>query len=105
VTVQEKNLQIVQLNFEVERVSRFELCAAEALLIEARIKLATAERKPVTALLEDLVRTREEELRVMETRFEAGAEAKTEVLSARQRLSDARARLAAARARPPETNR
>jgi outer membrane protein TolC len=71
-------------------------------LIEARIKLATAEQKSVTALLEDLVRNREEELRVTQQRVDAGFEPETELLSARARLSEARARLATARAESPE---
>jgi WD40 repeat protein len=102
VTIQQENLQKVQLNYKAGRVTRLEVCAAEDLLIEARVKLAAAEQKPVVALLEDLVRNREEELRLIETRFEVGTVAETEVLAARQRLSEARVRLAAARAESPE---
>jgi serine/threonine protein kinase len=102
VAVQQEHLQKVQVSFVAERIGRLELCAAEVLLIEARLKLATAEQKPVIALLEDLVRNREEELSVIETRFEAGAVGEAEVLSARARLSEARARLATARAGSPE---
>src|SRR5262249_56463279 len=89
-------------NFKAERVTRLEVCAAEVLLIEARIKLATAEQKPVIDLLEDLVRNREEELSVIETRFEAGAAAVSEVLPAKARLSEARSRLPPAGAEAPE---
>src|SRR5262249_32971499 len=79
VSVQQENLQNVELNFKAESMTRLEVCAAEVLLIEARIKLAAAEQKPVIDLLEDLVRNREEELSVIETRFEAGAARVTEV--------------------------
>jgi hypothetical protein len=99
--IQQRNVEAAQQNYEAERVTRSEVCQAEDLLIETRIKLATAEHKPVVGLLENLVRNREEELRVMETRFEFGAVAEADVLPARQRLSEARARLAAARAESP----
>jgi hypothetical protein len=102
VTAQQEHLQQVRLRFEVERIDRLELCAAEVPLIEARIKLAEAEQTSVIALLEDLVRVREEELYQIELRIEAGSLAGTELLPARARLSDARARLAAARAESPE---
>src|SRR5215831_7742847 len=42
VSVQQENLQNLELNFKAERITRLEVCAAEVLLIEARIKLATA---------------------------------------------------------------
>jgi hypothetical protein len=99
--IQQRNVEVAQQNYEAERVTRSEVCQAEDLLIETRIKLATAEHKPVVGLLENLVRNREEELRVMETRFEFGAAAEADVLPARQRLSEARARLASARAESP----
>jgi hypothetical protein len=65
--------------------------------------LAEAERKPVMALLEDLVSVREEELRQIETAREAGRLAEPDELSAKARLSDARAGLATARAESPAT--
>jgi serine/threonine protein kinase len=102
VQVQQENLEKVQLNVEAGRFARLELCTAAVLLIEARIKLATAEQKSVRALLEDLVRNREEELRVIQARFEAGVEPETEMLLARARLSEARTRLATNRAESPE---
>jgi serine/threonine protein kinase len=101
--VQEMNLEQVQTMFKAERITSKELCAAEDLLIEVRIKLAIAEQRPVTALLKDLVRNCEEELRVTQARVEEGAEAETELLSAKARLSEARTRLAAAQAEAPET--
>jgi hypothetical protein len=80
-----------------------QLCAAEAHLIEARIKLAEAERKPVVDLLEDLVRVREEELSQTERQIDAGKLAEADGLPAKARLSEARARLATARAESPPT--
>jgi hypothetical protein len=103
VTLQQENLELAKVNYDVGKISRLDLCVAEALLIEARLKLETAEQKPVTALLEELVRLREEEANLVNVRFEVGAAAPTDVLSAKSRLSDARARLAAARAESPET--
>jgi hypothetical protein len=70
-------------------------------LIEARIKLAEAEQKSVVALLEDLVRVREEELSLIEMRIDAGISVETDKLPAEAALSAARARLAAARAGSP----
>jgi hypothetical protein len=101
VTAQRENLQKVRLNFEAERITRLEVCAAEVHLIEARLKLAEAEQTSVLALLEDLVRVREEELSQIETRIDAGTLAEVDGLSAKARLSEARARLAAARAESP----
>jgi hypothetical protein len=103
VTAQQENLHNVRLNFAAGRFTRLQLCAAEAHLIEARIKLAEAERKSVVALLEDLVRVREEELSQVEARIDAGALVEADGLSAKARLSDARARLATARAESPAT--
>jgi serine/threonine protein kinase len=100
---QQENLDIVRLNFAAERITRLEVCAAEVQLIEARIKLAEAERKSVLALLEDLVRVREEELSQIETRIAAGVLPEADGLSAKARLSEARARLATARAESPAT--
>jgi serine/threonine protein kinase len=105
VKVQQESFERTQMSFEAGRINGKELCAAEDLLIEARIRLATAEQKPVTTLLEHLVRNLEEELRISEVRVELGADPETELLSARTRLSDARARLATARAESPETER
>jgi hypothetical protein len=103
VTARQESLRIVRVRFAEGQASGLELCAAEAHLIEARIKLAEAERKPVMALLEDLVRVREEELRQIETAREAGRLAEAEELSAKARLAEARARLATARAESPAT--
>jgi hypothetical protein len=72
-------------------------------LIEARIKLAEAERKPVMAPLEDLVRIREDELDQIELGIEAGTMADADGLAAKPRLSGARARLATARTASPPT--
>jgi hypothetical protein len=103
VTAQRENLHQVRVNFEAGRVTRLEVCAAEVPLIEARIKVAEAERKSVVALLEDLVRVREEELDQVEARIDAGTLTEADGLSAKARLSEARARLAAARAGLPPT--
>jgi hypothetical protein len=102
VAVQEEHFRHARANFDAGRGSPLDFCAAEVLLIEARIKLATAEQTSVTALLGDLVRSREEELRIARERFNAGAAAEAEVLSAQARLSEARARLATARAAAPD---
>jgi hypothetical protein len=61
VTAQEEHFRIAQANFEYGRGSPLDFTAAAVLLIEARVRLATAEGKSVIALLEDLVRNREEE--------------------------------------------
>jgi hypothetical protein len=98
VAAEEEKLRIVQLSFMAEQVTRLEVCQTEALLIEAQIRLAAAEQKPVIPLLEQLVRDREEELSQIEARAEAGALAEVDVFPAKRRLSEARARLAAARA-------
>jgi hypothetical protein len=103
VTARQENVRKVFLNFAAGRFTRSQLCAAEAQLIEARIKLAEAERKPVLALLEDLVRVREGELDEIEMRIDAGGMADADGLAAKARLSDARARLATARAESPPT--
>jgi hypothetical protein len=103
VTARQENLDKVRLNFAAERITLLEVCAAEVPLIEARIKLAEAERKPVVALLEDLVRVREEELSQIEARIDAGNLAEGDGLSAKAHLSEARARLATARAESPAT--
>jgi hypothetical protein len=103
VALQQENLDLARVNHSVGRISRLNLCVAEILLLEARVKLEKAEQKPVTALLEELVRLREEEAKLVDVRFELGVAPQTEVLSARTRLSDARARLAAARAESPAT--
>jgi hypothetical protein len=100
-TAQQENLHKVRLNFAAERITRLEVCAAEVHLIEARIKLAEAERRSVMPLLEDLVCVREEELRQIEARIDAGALAEADGLAANARLSEARARLAMARAESP----
>jgi hypothetical protein len=97
----QENFNNVQAGFDVGRLSAGELCAAKDLLIEARIKLATAEQKPVTALLEDLVRNREEQLRIAELLVEVGKSPESEASSARARLAEARARLTVARAGSP----
>jgi hypothetical protein len=98
---QQANLEFVRAHYEAEHVSGLEVCAAEVLLIEAHIKLANAERKPVVALLEDLVRVREDELDQIEMRIDAGALAEADGMPAKALLSDARARLATARADSP----
>jgi hypothetical protein len=103
VTAQQESLQIVRMNYAAGRFTRLQLCAAEAHLIEARIKLAEAERKPVVDLLEDLVRVREEELSQTERQIDAGNLAEADGQSAKARLSEARARLATARAESPPT--
>jgi hypothetical protein len=100
-TAQQANLNIVRAKYEAERVTQLEVCAAEVLLIEARIKLAEAERKPVVALLEDLVRVRDEELSQIERRIGAGVLAEADGLPARVHMSEARVRLATARAESP----
>jgi serine/threonine protein kinase len=105
VKAQEDNFDKVQLNFEAGRFNMSQVCAAEVLLIEARIKLATVEQKPVVPLLEDLVRTRKEELRVAQELVDAGSVLETEVLLARARLSEARTRLSTARSESPEPKR
>jgi serine/threonine protein kinase len=105
VEVQEMHFEKSRLIFEAGRSTSRDLCAAEDLLIEARIKLAMAEKKPVIALLEHLVRNLEEELRVTELRFNEGADPETDLLMAKSRLSEARARLAAARAESREKKR
>jgi hypothetical protein len=46
-TAQQENLRIVRLNFAAGRFTRLQLCDAEAHWIEARIKVAEAERKSV----------------------------------------------------------
>jgi outer membrane protein TolC len=103
VTVQEENLELARVNYNVGKISRLDLRVAEILLIESRLKLETAGQKPVTELLEELVRLREEEVNLINARYELGAAPQTEVLSAKSRLSDARAGLAAARAEAPTT--
>jgi hypothetical protein len=103
VTARKENLHSVQLNFAAGRFGPLELCAAEAQVIEARIKLAEAERKPVLALLEDLVRVREEELDQIEMRIDAGSLTYADGQSAKARLADARAALETARAKSPPT--
>jgi hypothetical protein len=100
---QQENLHSVRQNFAAGRFTRLQLCAAEAQLIEARIKLAGAERKSVVDLLEDLVRVREEELDQIEEQIHAGALAEADVQPARARLAEARAGLATARAGSPPT--
>src|SRR5262249_52426612 len=103
VTAQQENLHNVRLSYVAERVTRLEVGAAEVSLIEARIKLAEAEQESVTALLEDLVRVREEELSQIERQIDAGRVAQADGVSAKARLTEARARLAAARAESPPT--
>jgi serine/threonine protein kinase len=103
VTARQENLHNVLLNCAAGRFTQLQQCDAEAQLIEARIKLAEAERKPVMALLEDMVRVREEELDQIEKRIDAGNLADADGLSAKARLADARARLATARAESPPT--
>jgi hypothetical protein len=103
VALQRESLELARVNYEVGRFSPLDLCMAEVLLLEARIKLEAAEQKPVTALLEELVRLLEEETRLVDMRYEVGMVTQAELLSAKSRLSDARARLAAARAESPET--
>jgi hypothetical protein len=100
-TAQQANLDIVRTSFVAERISGLEVCAAEVLAIEAHIKLAEAERKPVVALLEELVRVRDDELSQTELRIGGGILTEADGQSARARLSEARARLATARAGSP----
>jgi len=94
--VQQRNFEIVQVKFDAGLLHVGDLCAARDLLIEARVKLAVAEHKPVNALLDDLVQNREEELKSAELLVEAGRGLDRDVLLAKARLDDARARLAAA---------
>ncbi len=103
VTAQEEVFQVAQAGFDVGKLSPLDFQAAAVDLIEARIKLATAEQKPVIALLEELVGAREEQLRITQARFEAGAMDGADVPSAAARLSEARVRLVTARAESPET--
>jgi hypothetical protein len=105
VKVQEEHFESVQVNFREGRFSTRDLGVAKDLVIEARIKLATAEQKPVSALLEDLVRNREELLSITQVIVDAGREPETEVLQAKARLSEARARLATARSESSEMHR
>jgi hypothetical protein len=101
VSAREENFHKVLQNVAAGRFNRLQLSAAETQLIEARIKLAEAERKSVLALLEDMVRVREEELEQIEAGIDAGNLAEADGLSAKANLSDARARLATARAESP----
>jgi hypothetical protein len=101
VAAQQESLRNVRLNYAAGRFTPLQLCAAEAHLVEARIKLAEAERKPVVDLLEDLVRVREEELSQTERWIDAGKLAEADGPSVKACLSEARARLATARAESP----
>jgi hypothetical protein len=75
--------------------------AAEVELTEARIKLAEYEAKPATfALLETLVKLRQEERALIALRVEVGFDRQDALNQADARLADAQARLA--RVRPPE---
>jgi hypothetical protein len=103
VAAQQENLDKVRLKYAAEWINPLDVCAAEVLLIEARIKLAEAERKPVVALFEDLVRVREEQQIQIETSVDAGRLAEADALSVKARLSEARARLATVRAESPTT--
>jgi serine/threonine protein kinase len=105
VKAQQKNFDLVQLRVKAGHVTRKELCAAEDLLIEARIKLAMAEQKSVRTLVEHLVRSREEVLNITQLLFDAGRVSEIELLTARARLTEARSRLATTRAESPETKR
>jgi serine/threonine protein kinase len=102
-SIQQENLRRVRVNYEVQRVSRIELSAAEAELLEARIKLAAAERQPVVPLLQDLVRLREDVAGLVRARVDFGAEPEAAAHDAERLLSEARLRLAEARAKPPAT--
>jgi hypothetical protein len=100
---QKEHLHTVRLNFAAGRFTRLQLCAAEAQLVEARIKLVGAEQKSVVDLLQDLVRVREEELDQIEKQIHAGTLTEADGQSAKARLAEARAGLATARAGSPPT--
>jgi hypothetical protein len=87
--------------FAAASVARMEVLDAEIDLIEARIRLAEAERNKgsVCALLEELMSQRQEQRRLTEALVKAHAAPADDLKQADARLADARARLAQARSK------
>lgn len=91
----------VKARFEAGTANKIDLAAAEAGLIDARIRLAEAEgnHADVIALHEALVAHRKEERELIALRVEIGKDAPDVLDQADARLADARVRLA--KVRPP----
>jgi hypothetical protein len=96
VAVLQRDFELVQAKFDAGQVNSGDYYAARGLWLEARIKLAVAEQKPLNDLLDELVENRMEELKFAELLFEAGKGLENDVLLAKAHLDDARARLSAA---------
>jgi serine/threonine protein kinase len=89
-----RTLNDAQLRLEAGKASKLDVLGAEIDLTEARIKLAEYEAKPTVALLEALVKQRQEERTLIAVRVEAGADPQDALNQADARLADAKARLA-----------
>jgi serine/threonine protein kinase len=101
VSLKKEALRVVEVRFKEGMVNALEVCDAAIDWIEARIKLAAAERKSIVPPLEDLLREREKALSFTKEQFKAGAIPETAVLAARQRVAETRVRLQTARAEAP----
>jgi hypothetical protein len=96
VAAKQRSLKIAQGRFEAKVGTRMEVLAAEIEHIEARIRLADAERQRTTvaALLKELVAHREEERRLLAQMVQARVATPDELNQADARLAEAKARLA-----------
>src|SRR5262249_49290970 len=102
VRAREQSLKIAQDRYKGGVSAVGEVHTADVDLIEARIKLAVAERTATVQLLENLVRRRQEQLEQAELQFKLRVVTQEAVLAAKQKVSEARIRLATARAEEPE---
>jgi serine/threonine protein kinase len=101
VVAKEGTRNMVTARFAAANASRMEVLDAEIDLIEARIRLAEAERNKegVCSLLEELVTHRLEQRRLTAAMVKARAAAAEDLRQADARLADAKARLAQVRSK------
>jgi formylglycine-generating enzyme required for sulfatase activity/serine/threonine protein kinase len=103
VAAQVRNRDAAQASFEAGQVPRLDVVAAEVELSEAHIRLAEAEGTPAGAIahLQELVKLRTEERKLVEMQVKAGISTPSALSAAEARLADAKARLAKAAAAIP----
>jgi Tol biopolymer transport system component len=106
VAAKERSLKTAQGRFDSKVGTRLEVLAAEIDHLEARIRLAEAERQnaAVLALLKDLVAERQEVRRLLAQMVKKGVATPDELNHADARLAEASARLAQANSNHPATS-
>jgi hypothetical protein len=100
VAARERSRDAVKVQFDEGKAAAQELTAAEAELLEARIRLAETEGSPaeVVSLLKELVAKRTEHRGLVQARVDAGIEVPAVLSPVDGQIADAKARLAKAEA-------